>query len=116
MSANFTNIINHADETEREDNDNITAPELNQFEGWECWQVYNKLVPTGDALPSLGSRWQEATFMRVHLTCPETINRISIVYVPDVQISKPHQACKQTKSRQMIHVGCSLTYGQYFAG
>ena len=40
MSANnFKNIIVHMEDgTEREDNvNNITAQELNRFEGWECW-------------------------------------------------------------------------------
>lgn len=97
MSANnFKNIIVHyEDGTSEEDNvNNITAKELNRFEGWECWagvqqisisntgDVYRAICKVGGKIGNI----YEGTFNMPEDTI--ICNKPDCICAADVQISK----------------------------
>lgn len=92
---NFNNIITYYENgTERQDNvNNITALELNRFEGWECWAGVQQISisNTGDVYRAickvggkLGNIYTGFEMPQDTIIC----NKPDCVCAADVQISK----------------------------
>ena len=90
-SNNFNNIIvSMEDGTEREDNVNSTAQELNRFEGWECWAGIQQIsTNTGDVYPTSKVGGKIGNIYEGTFNMPkDTIICTSPLHCTDVQISK----------------------------